>query len=142
MSGEVNEKAMAQRAFNRNKALGIVNAAINTAAGVTAVLASPTNKIDPTGTLQAVQIAFVIATGLAQIATIASQRFDANSFSSGGGGNNPSVPAEQATVETGQFLDTGEFKAGDPRERRVYVVESDITGIQRKVQVIENRSKF
>ena len=142
MSGEVNEKAMAQRAFNRNKALGIVNAAINTAAGVTAVLASPTNKIDPTGTLQAVQIGFVIATGLAQIATIASQRFDANSFSSGGGGNNPSIPAEQATVETGQFLDTGEFKAGDPRERRVYVVESDITGIQRKVQVIENRSKF
>ena len=142
MSGEVNEKAMAQRAFNRNKALGIVNAAINTAAGVTAVLASPTNKIDPTGTLQAVQIGFVIATGLAQIATIASQRFDANSFSSGGGGNSPSVPAEQATVETGQFLNTGEFKAGDPRERRVYVVESDITGIQRKVQVIENRSKF
>jgi hypothetical protein len=142
MSGELNEKSMAQRAFNRNKAFGIVNAAINTAAGVTAVLASPTNKVDPTGTLQAIQIGFVIATGLAQIATIASQRFDANSFSSGGGGNNPSVPAEQATVETGQFLDTGEFKAGDPRERRVYVVESDITGIQRKVQVIENRSKF
>jgi len=140
--GEMSEKSMAQRAFNRNKSLGIVNAAINTAAGVTAVLASPTNKIDPTGTLQAIQIGFVIATGLAQIATIASQRFDANSFSSGGGNNNITAPSEQATVDTGQFLDTGEFKAGDPRERRVYVVESDITGIQRKVQVIENRSKF
>lgn len=142
ISGEMSEKSMAQRAFNRNKSLGIINAAINTAAGVTAVLASPTNKIDPTGTLQAIQIGFVIATGLAQIATIASQRFDANSFSSGGGNNNITAPSEQATVDTGQFLDTGEFKAGDPRERRVYVVESDITGIQRKVQVIENRSKF
>jgi phage-related protein len=141
IAGEMSDKEVAQRAFNRNKAFGIVNAAINTAAGVTAVLASPTNKIDPTGTLQATQIAFVIATGLAQIATISAQKFDASQYNQAPSATTtPSAPEQ--TVQTGQFANFGDFKPGELEDRRVYVVESDITGIQRKIQVIENRSKF
>jgi hypothetical protein len=142
IAGEMTEKQVAKRAFERQKAFGIVNAAINTAAGITAVLASPTNKIDPTGTLMNLQIAFVSLAGAAQIAAIASQKFDPNSF----GSTTPNSPSAGATLPTsvapGQFVPFGEFKPGDLEERRVYVVESDITGIQRKVQVIENRSKF
>jgi len=142
ISGEMSEKDMALRAFKRNKAFGIVNAAINTAAGVTAVLASPTNKIDPTGTLQAIQIGFVIATGLAQIAAIAAQKFDPSSYNNASGNVGTTPTTAETTVSTGQFMNVGEFKPGDTRERRVYVVESDITGVQRKVQVIQERSKF
>lgn len=141
IAGEMSDKEVAQRAFNRNKAFSIVNAAINTAAGVTAVLASPTNKIDPTGTLQATQIAFVIATGLAQIATITAQKFDASQYNQAPSATTtPSAPEQ--TVQTGQFANFGDFKPGELEDRRVYVIESDITGVQRKVQVIENRSKF
>jgi hypothetical protein len=143
--GEITEEQAAKRAFNRNKAYGIVNAAINTAAGVTAVLASPTNKLDPSGTLQSLQIAFVVAAGAAQIAKIASQKFEPKSGGTGPGpGPGPTLPsgATQPTVQTGQFSNFSDFKPGELQEQRVYVVESDITGVQRKVRVIENRSRY
>lgn len=108
IAGEMTEKQVAKRAFERQKAFGIVNAAINTAAGITAVLASPTNKIDPTGTLMNLQIAFVSLAGAAQIAAIASQKFDPNSF-----GSTPDTPSAGATLPTsvapGQFVPFGEL---------------------------------
>jgi hypothetical protein len=144
--GEITEEQAAKSAFNRNKAFGIVNAAINTAAGVTNVLAT---TIDPTGVTQALRIAFTIATGAAQIAKIASQKFEPKSGGSSanaGGGGGPTLPAgatqPQPTVQTGQFSNFSDFKPGELQEQRVYVVESDITGVQRKVRVIEDRSRY
>lgn len=132
-----------KRAFNRGKALGIVQAAINTALGITAVIASPTNKADLTGTLMATQIALVSAVGAAQIAAISSQKWNPNSSNVDNPGNT-SIPSLSSnnTVSNGQFYNVGDFKPGEDVEKRVYVVESDITGTQKKVQVIENRSTY
>jgi hypothetical protein len=142
--GEITEDQAAKRAFNRQKALGIVNAAINTAAGITAVFFSAVDPITA-----AIRIAFVAATGAAQIAKIASQKFEPKSGGSsanagGGPGPGPTLPAgaTQPTVQTGQFSNFSDFKPGELQEQRVYVVESDITGVQRKVRVIENRSRY
>ena len=141
--GEITEEQAAKRAFNRQKALGIVNAAINTAAGITAVFFS---SVDPI--TAAIRIAFVAATGAAQIAKIASQKFEPKSGGTspagGGPGPGPTLPsgATQPTVQTGQFSNFSDFKPGELQEQRVYVVESDITGVQRKVRVIENRSRY
>lgn len=133
-----------KRAFNRSKALGIVQAGINTAQGITAVLASPANKVDPTGTLMATQIAAVSILGGIQIAAIAAKKFDPGTTAvNNGPGPLPNVNSNtQNTVSNGQFLNVGNFKPGEDVEKRVYVVESDITGVQKKVQVIENRSTY
>jgi len=132
-----------KRAFNRTKALGIVNAGINAAVGITAVLRDTGAEPIETG----IRIAAIGLTTLSQIALIASKKFDAGSTTDAQGGNNtPTLPNTNTnttnTVSNGQFLNIGDYKAGENIEKRVYVVESDITGVQRKVQVIENRSTY
>jgi hypothetical protein len=80
-------EASQRRAFNINKAIGIAQATMNTSQAVTKALAETT---DPTPT-QSLRIANAVAIGLAgvaQVASIAKQKFSP----SGGGGGGGNVP--------------------------------------------------
>jgi hypothetical protein len=130
-SDKLKEQA-AKRDFNRRKALGIVSATIETARAITEAAPDP------------IRITFAALTGVSQIAVIASQKFNSgNAGSIAPPVTAPNIsPGITPTVTTGQFTGFGEFKPGELENRRVYVVESDITGVQRRIQVIEDRSKY
>jgi len=130
-----NEKA-ARRAFNINKAVGIAEAVISTASGVTKALAQTT---DPTPT-QSLRFGNAIAVGLAgaaQVATIASQQFQA----SGGGGSSsiqqPSAPsAPTSAPRTPDFNVVGSsgtnaiLESLQNKPMKAYVVGGEVTNQQ------------
>lgn len=130
-----NEKA-ARRAFNINKAVGIAEAVISTASGITKALAQTT---DPTPT-QSLRFGNAIAVGLAgaaQVATIASQQFQA----SGGGGNSsiqqPSAPtAPTSAPRTPNFNVVGQsgtnalLESLQKKPMKAYVVGGEVTNQQ------------
>ena len=130
-----NEK-QARRAFNINKAVGIAEAVISTASGITKALAQTT---DPTPT-QSFRFGNAIAVGLAgaaQVATIASQQFQA----SGGGGSSsiqqPSAPsAPTATPRTPDFNVVGQsgtnaiLESLQNKPMKAYVVGGEVTNQQ------------
>ncbi len=130
-----NEKA-ARRAFNINKAVGIAEAVISTASGITKALAQTT---DPTPT-QSLRFGNAIAVGLAgaaQVATIASQQFQA----SGGGGNSsiqqPSAPtAPTSAPRTPNFNVVGQsgtnalLESLQNKPMKAYVVGGEVTNQQ------------
>ena len=130
-----NEKA-ARRAFNINKAVGIAEAVISTASGITKALAQTT---DPTPT-QSLRFGNAIAVGLAgaaQVATIASQQFQAG----GGGGNSsiqqPSAPsAPTSAPRTPNFNVVGQsgtnalLESLQKKPMKAYVVGGEVTNQQ------------
>lgn len=130
-----------RRNFNRQKNFQTAQAIVNTAAAVAGINGNSAVNADITQTLRTILTGLVIGIGAAQIATIQSQEY--KSGFSGGGASSFATPAiATTTVTPGQFFNPSDFKPGDVRERRVYVVESEISGVQRKVQVIQNRAKF
>lgn len=145
--GEKVSVEMQKRQFNRQKALGIVSAIINTAQGITAALT------------QAPPYSFIMAAltgvmGAIQIATIASKKFNPESGSDSASGSAPSVPTITApsisnapalsSIKSGQFFSAGTARANKVSpvnaNNRVYVVESDITNTQNRVAVTQQRS--
>jgi hypothetical protein len=139
-----------EKAFKIQKAANIASAIIDTYQSATAAYKSLAGVPIVGPALGGFAAAAAVAAGLANIRRIQQQQFNAaggggGSANFGGGtptGPSPTSAPVQTTVSPGQFLQFGEFKPGELTDRRVYVVESDITGIQRKVQVIEDRSKF
>ena len=77
----------AKRAFNVQKAVGIAQATINTAQAITKVFAETTD-FTPTQSLRIANAVAIGVSGAAQVAAIASQKFEG-----GGGGETPSVDA-------------------------------------------------
>ena len=146
--GSEEEQKVLKQQFEANKAFQMANAIINGAMAVTSILASPSNKVDPTGTLMAVQIAAAIASTAAQISTIERTRFEGGvpsqeTPSMGGGGASaptatPSMP--QTRTEQGTFLNEQGQTTGRI-DTRVYVLESDITNTQRDVSRVKTQSK-
>lgn len=130
-----NEK-QARRAFNINKAVGIAEAVISTASGITKALAQTT---DPTPT-QSLRFGNAIAVGLAgaaQVATIASQQFQA----SGGGGSSsiqqPSAPsAPTSAPRTPDFNVVGQsgtnaiLESLQNKPMKAYVVGGEVSSQQ------------
>lgn len=142
-AGEKLSIQLQKRQFERQKALGIISAIINTAQGITAALS------------QAPPYSFIMAaltgvTGALQIAKIASSKFNPES----GGGGDTSAPTATApsaatapslasNFSAGQFFGAGTAraqKADSNSNNRVYVVESDITSVQNRVAVTQTRS--
>lgn len=76
----------AKRAFNVQKAVGIAQATINTAQAITKVFAETTD-FTPTQSLRIANAVAIGVSGAAQVAAIASQKFE------GGGSETPSVDA-------------------------------------------------
>jgi hypothetical protein len=154
--GRKKELAAKKKAFNQDKATRIVQAAMGTAQGVVAALANPFPLNIIMSTLAGV-------VGAAQIALIASQKFPeggsaggASSASSGGISAPQAAATDLSTIQAPTFgPNTGAVGgasgiAGDmnntpmnqPQPQRVYVVETDITSTQNRVEVVEDRAKI
>jgi hypothetical protein len=125
-------EAAAKAAFERNKALQIVQAIINTASGIMGQLSVPQDQLTGANFVKAAVIA---ATGATQIATIKSQQFNGGKSTSGG--TTPTAPAVPQVAPqfnivgasgTNQLLQgiAGQFN----QPLRAYVVGGDVTSAQ------------
>ena len=127
------EKKYAKQQFNRNKALGLIDAGINTAEAITKALPNP------------VAVAYAAVVGGLQIAAIAGQKFDDQG---GGGGVTPDAPAPPADLLGGgstapqSSISNQQIGAINQAGFKVFVTETDITSVINKVDVIESQSKF
>lgn len=156
---DANNRELAIKQFNRQKALNIVNALIAGAQSVVQGIAQFGPPPSPLG------IASIVAAGVitaAQVAAIASQKFDGGS-SGRGTGINASIPdTSTSTTQASNVISqasTGGFTAFNPSvygptttpggttpfssgSQKVYVLESDITAAQDRVRVLESNSTF
>jgi len=156
------ELAAKKKAFNQDKAIRITQAIIGTAQGVVSALANPFP-------LNLVMAALAGVVGAIQIGVIASQKFPEGG---GGGGSAPSTsipsvgdvgsaaaaqePVDLSKIKAPTFGPNtgavggatgvaGQGQGGGvkaPEPQRVYVVETDITRTQNRVEVVEERAKI
>lgn len=157
------ELAAKKKAFQQDKAIRIVQAIMSTAQGVVAALANPFP-------LNIIMAALAGVTGAIQIGLIASQKFPEGG-GGGGSAPSTSIPSpgevsgaasgESAAVDlskikaptfgpnTGAMGGASGVAGGSsgggvkaPEPQRVYVVETDITRTQNRVEVVEERAKI
>lgn len=153
---------LAEKQFKRQKALNITTALINGAQAVLQAIAQFGPPPSPLG------IAGIVAAGIitaAQVAAIASQKFDGGSTgaptsvstptvsdTTGGGSvaNSPLATASSGgftgfnqglTTTSGAGATTTPITGG-LMGQRVYVLESDITNTQRRVETLESNATF
>ena len=117
---------------SRNKAYGIAQAGIQTGLAVTAALTAGGNAAKLATGEQFVEAGIAAATGIAQIAKIASTKFNENGGDSGGGsssvptvgggggGNQPTVPAFNA-------LNLGFLQNRPEQTPKAYVLAQDVS---------------
>lgn len=137
-----------EEGFERNKQLQKANTWINVASGILSAVSSAMTIPPPVGPIMAgINSAFVLATGIAQIANINKQKFDG----SGGSGESGSItpPNVSATlmsndVYANQLATQTEIDLQSEQQKstRVYVVESDITEAQNSVKTTVSESEF
>ena len=135
-----------KRAFNRNKALGIAQATIQTYQSATAAYASQLTIPSPDAPIRAgIAAGAAIAAGLAQIAVISRTQYkgESPSASAGGGGGamgggamggSTSAPALDLS-----FLNNGQTKA---QPIQSYVLATNVTSAQDAQQKIIDQSKL
>ena len=151
---EKEKNVILKRQFRTKKALDLASAAISTASAVLQTIASvPYPASVPLAILAGLS-------GAAQIAVIASQKFEPTGGGGGGGGGaaTPTLPsggssasASAPTPDQGaQFSSQELFGAvteevgggAGTNQQRVVVLESDITGVQKQVNVAESTASF
>jgi hypothetical protein len=132
-----NNEKNARKAFMVNKALGISQAVVNTAQAVTAALTAGGNPIKLATGAQFVEAGIAAAAGAAQVATIASQQFQAGG--GGGGGIDTNIPtptAPTATPRTPNFNVVGQsgtnalLESLQNKPMKAYVVGGEVTNQQ------------
>jgi hypothetical protein len=152
-------RELAEKQFKRQKALNIVNAVINGAQAVLQAIATFGPPPSPLG------IAGIVAAGVitaAQIAAIASQKFDGGATGAPTSVSTPSVPdtttpsaSPVTSASSGGFTGFSQGVLGTPggagatgtvlnpqSDQRVYILESDITNTQRRVSTLESNASF
>ena len=141
-----NDKAAAKKRFNINKALGIAQAGINTYMAVNAALTAGGNPIKLATGAQFVEAGIALTMGLANVAKIASTKFNdgggSTSPSGGGGGGmgasmgggSTSAPALDLS-----FLNSQQTKA---QPIQSYVLATNVTSAQDAQQKILDQSKL
>lgn len=122
------------------KALGVVDATINTYVGASRALK------DLPAPFSFIAAATTIASGLMTVNSILSTPVPASAgVSDTSGSSMPSAPAPIAPrgmEPTATVLDTKSLNTISNVVSRAYVVESDITGSQKRIQRIENAARF
>ncbi len=123
------------------KALGIASALINTYVGASEVIRAKSVIPEPFGTIQKIaSVAAIIATGLKTVRTITAVQVPG-----GGGGSMPSIPSMSAplmpqvsttTLNQAQVNQIGNVAA------RAFVVESDVTGNQERIQRLNRAARI
>jgi hypothetical protein len=135
---ELQEK---RKAFNQNKALQIAQAVISTAQSVLAAWTLvPANPI-----VSGIFSGIAAAVGAAQIALISSQKFpEGGSGGSGGSGSisAPSIPNTGAVGGATEVSNQPNLVQRGLEAQKVYILESEITDSQNRVDVIETRARF
>jgi hypothetical protein len=126
------------------KALAVAQALINTYLGASEVIKAKSTLPEPYGTIAKIaSVAAIIATGIKTVKAITSVKVPGRG-SSGGGASIPSTPiippvapqAETTRLEQGQINQIGNA-AG-----RSFVVESDITGNQKKIERLNRQARI
>lgn len=122
------------------KALAIADATINTYVGATRAL----RDLPPP--FSYIAAATTIASGLMSVNSILSTQVPASAgVSDTSGGSMPSAPAPiapRSAAPTPTVLDSRSLNTISNVVARAYVVESDITGSQKRIQRIENAARF
>ena len=123
------------------KALGVASALINTYVGASEVLRAKSVLPEPFGTIQKIaSVAAIIATGLKTVRTITGVQVPGF-----GGGSMPSMPSMSAplmpqvsttTLNQAQVNQIGNVAA------RAFVVESDVTGNQERIQRLNRAARI
>ena len=152
-NGKITEE-QGKKEFEQNKKLQIATAIINGLAGVAAAVSTAMTIPPPVGPiLAAVNSAMVVATTAAQIAKIKSTTFDSGGGSSMGGevsaqaaptpaameyvpNYSTNVTGESETVNLANAVNDGQ------KDQRVYLVESDINEVGKRVEVREKEITF
>lgn len=124
------------------KALGVASALINTYVGASEVIRAKSVLPEPFGTIQKIaSVAAIIATGLKTVRTITAVQVPGG----GGGGSMPSMPSMSAplmpqvsttTLNQAQVNQIGNVAA------RAFVVESDVTGNQERIQRLNRAARI
>lgn len=130
------------------KALAISDAVISTWQGANRILAAGSNSFGPgpigVGLMYAA-MAGEIATGIANVKNIMSEKNEGSSASSAVSSTVSTLSSAQVTPlldENRDQLAMATYDVNGGQSQRVYVVESDITDVQRRVQVSESESSF
>jgi hypothetical protein len=130
------EEKRAKRSFEIGKKLAIVQAVMNTAEGVTTAL---TDKTQPSTILRILQTAAVAAAGVAQIATIKRQQFNAGG--STGDIRTPSSSGLNQAPPTSPQLDLSFLGGGAGQSGfRTYVIASEVSNSQQANQKINDQA--
>ena len=133
-AGKMSEE-QAQKSFERMKAFQYAQAGISTAAAVVQALSDPDV---PTYYLRAINAAAALATGIAQVAQIASTHYGSTGAASTA---TPKLIDRTPVVNT-VSLNASEAGNSIQQNMRVYVVESDITEAQRATKARVTESTF
>lgn len=130
------------------KALGVASALINTYLGASEVIRAKSVLPEPFGTIQKIaSVASIIATGIKSVKSIMSVQVPATSGGGGGGGAMPSIPsmnvsaplmaqASTTTLNQAQVNQIGNVAA------RAFVVESDVSGNQERIQRLNRAARI
>jgi hypothetical protein len=133
------DEASQKKSFQVNKALGLGQAIISTATGITNAFANP---VDVASGAAFAKSAIIAASGAAQIATISSTKFEGGNISSPQAPTNPSLGDGSAGINPIGF--TGSRANRETPTTKVIVTETDIrkattdiSGIYNKAIVVE-----
>lgn len=130
------------------KALGVASALINTYLGASEVIRAKSVLPEPFGTIQKIaSVASIIATGIKSVKSIMSVQVPSTSGGGGGGGAMPSIPsmnvsaplmaqASTTTLNQAQVNQIGNVAA------RAFVVESDVSGNQERIQRLNRAARI
>ena len=151
-NGKITEE-QGKKEFEQNKKLQIATAIINGLAGVAAAVSTAMTIPPPVGPiLAAVNSAMVVATTAAQIAKIKSTTFDSGGGSMGGEVSAQAAPTPAAMEYVPNYSTnvTGESETVNlanavndgKKDQRVYLVESDINEVGKRVEVREKEITF
>lgn len=152
-NGKITEE-QGKKEFEQNKKLQIATAIINGLAGVAMAVSTAMSIPPPVGPiLAAVNSAMVIATTATQIAKIKSTTFDSGGGSVGGDvASAAATPTPAAVAYTPQYSTnvTGQSETVNlanafsekQKDQRVYLVESDVQEMGKRVEIREAESTF
>jgi hypothetical protein len=130
------------------KALGIAQALINTYIGASEVLRAKTTLPEPIGTIsKVINVATIIATGIKSVKAIIGTKVPTSSGGGGGGGGGsvPSVPAITPPLPPQlqtQTINGGQINQLASATARAYVVESDVSGNQERINRLNRASRI
>lgn len=137
---------MMEEGTEAQKGMAVASATMQMLAGVvTALSGAMTNKMTIADWILAgIQAATITAAGIANIAKIQQVKPDGSNSGGGGGSYVPSISIPSVVGGSGDFTQTvdGAMTETAIADQKVYVLESDITDTQNKVEVTESQARF